>query len=267
MMRTWSLSRRALLCLPPLVVALAGILPVLPIESSKAGGARATPEVAASPSVGREVPSPGECTVAPRSLQEVLTAIDVAYRVDQPPGPASEDAAIASDADGLDVSVDGTAWIVDGVVVAASPALKVGGPVEIDALDEIHRTLRTTVACSNAGDLLRSLSLFSDVGLANWASLLRSYAPEYSAEETKRLVSEQEVAAPREDSWESVPSIVVARRLDPLLVGIIVERPDRTRLFYALRRIGDGWRVELFGEVSDPAGPEVLPTTTPTGDT
>lgn len=77
--------------------------------------------------LARDTPGPEECTVAPRALQELETLLGT-------PAP----------------------------VASPSASAPSGGPVDAATRAAIAGTAREVVACSNAGDLLRRLALYSD---------------------------------------------------------------------------------------------------------
>jgi hypothetical protein len=119
---------RPRLCLPTIVVALISLLAVGGTEARAQGG---------TPTAGLDAPAAAECTVAPRSEDELRALFREAAATPVPTSPE----------------------------LAASPTPAIaptGAPADEQTVTEVSATWRQFIACITAGDQARMFALFSD---------------------------------------------------------------------------------------------------------
>lgn len=106
------------------------------------------------PAVLTMIPAAADCRVAPRSVESVIALIDAGAAT-----PSSSLTLVPTDRGAPSLVVDGTPWVKPGKDVGTEtvdPAIVAG----------VSTTMREFVACGNAGDVRRMLSLFTDAGVA-----------------------------------------------------------------------------------------------------
>ena len=194
--------------------------------------------LAETPEAGMDVPRPEECQVAPRSLESIKTLI-AAMPTAVPPLDlgtleAGEIAEVSVPREGPSVSVDGTPIMIAGTVIVTMPpqptpdlrtptpvTLPDGSAVDVATEAAIRATLRELIACNNAGDSLRFVSLYSDRHLVELFGLLSWEDP-----------SASEFAEPPSplppDEWEPMLIIEDLRLLPDGRVAALVSKPWRT---------------------------------------
>lgn len=123
-------------------------------------------QAAASPTaIG--LPSPAECEIPPRAVDEAMAIIGPAignYALLETPEPTDTTRSGVSIIEDGSVSVEvaGTPWVVDGALLD----VEVGAPPQPDVERAVRDTIRQYAACRNAGDTARQIALFSDRYLA-----------------------------------------------------------------------------------------------------
>jgi hypothetical protein len=193
--------------------------------------------IEASPTAAPKAPQPGECSFAPRPIEEILATVHTIYAGEAtftPPDPQ-----IWSANNEYDVAIAGTPWIDNG---DAAVPLTAGTQVDDRTIAGINATLRMWAACFNAGDLLRELSLYTESGL-----VLKLYG-------VNERQGEEAGDPPSESSWrpllESTPMSLPPDRW--ALPDVLVDArflPDGT--VFAVARSG--------GSVNDPPSSTVTP--------
>src|SRR5688500_4779671 len=145
------------------------------------------------------IPEPAECQVEPRPTEDLM-ALWAGFAT-----PEAGDAVASPDA---------------GTPFTGLPA---GEPADAETIDAVTATVREVFACFNAGDFVRSFSLYTD-------NLVQSFGPELgmSAEDARTFL-EGETATPVPEDQRivliSVTNVVV---MDDGRVGAIVVSNDPT---------------------------------------
>ena len=211
-----------------------------------------------APATAPEVPRPEECQVMPRSLaslEQLIAAIPTETPLDdagtrKPDDEITEISAPPSDE--RSVSTTGIPTRDTGTMPSPSPsALWAPTPVPIppgipaDAATEtaVRAMVREVIACNNAGDALRFVSLVSDDQLIRMFALVAS--PELLVSE----LAEPPTPLP-EDDWEPMPTIEDVRLLPDGRISALVSlgssrdtgKPD----CYVFVKVGDRWLLDDF---------------------
>lgn len=240
------------------------------------GAQEASPTAAAA-----DVPLPEECRIAPKSEDDLLGLVSVAYAgagtpSSQPAGPVVIEDRYAD----ADITIEGTPWVVNGYVTDVPPATM----ADTETANSVMATLRELAACHNAGDIQRWFALHTDAWIeayfAFWAEPDEDGQPRYPESVWAQLLA----TPPQEEApeaWESTPELIGAWSLpDGRVAALIVPGPSVADLdspvlglppeFYLFAQVGERWLVDvdvsLNGFAADdgsgtpslsiPAGPE-----------
>jgi hypothetical protein len=170
----------------------------------------------ATPIASRDVPTAAECHVAPISLA-ALQALSTPVPGEAPPT----------------------------LPPATAEPLPAGEPLDDATLAAITMTAREAIACTNGGERLRALALYTDYFLRQSLGPLGPFPPELY----QRLETPQPVAAEKQVALVAIRD---GRRFSDGRVGAIVivddpaavggRRQSASFLFFAL--IGDRWLID-----------------------
>jgi hypothetical protein len=179
----------------------------------------------ASPGARGNVPDPSECTVAPRSVDELRRLFEAV--------------AAATPASGA----------------AATPTAFVpptgGTPADAATVAAVTDTLREIIACVNAGDIPRAFALQTDNKLRG------DFAQDVSQGVTAdQLVQYVAVASPvPAQNWVAVPTLSDVRVLDDGRVTARVFSQDQGNAFAIFVKQGDRWLLDVLENVPSSATP------------
>lgn len=122
----------------------------------------------------------------------------------------------------------------------ATPMSAVEGPVDQAVVDELWATVREVVACSNAGDILRRLALYSD-------QRIHSAYPKGPTRDLKWLAKHAD-AVPRSERVALIRLDKIALLADGRATAVAtVKNPSETvRLVFAKQ--GDRWLIDCNGD-------------------
>jgi hypothetical protein len=225
---------------------------------------------------------PTECTVEPRTADEVYALIDMVLADDMP--PTSESGTVVVDDGGLttelpismkpvDVSLDGTLWIKGGTVVGGLDGEQSGRPVDDATTAEIKAFLRIFVACEYYSSFLREFALYTDEGLVQRLRYARLYLRTLASiiERSSLASGENILGSPKLElhtiDMRLLPDgRIVALTYDTDQLGDEPIYP----VLYLLVREGERWKIDWlhigrFAPIGEPgATPVPLDDTTPT---
>jgi len=208
--------------------AMAAVLATAGVQNAPTGSARAQAAQVGTPVADRDAPAPADCRGAPRAYDTfVLLAT---------PGPVSSPPPVPSGAPG---------------------GLPAGEPADPATVAGITATIREVLACRNAGDLLRSLALYSDPFLRPLLAASGPLPPAAYA----RFATPQAIGP---ESWVALLAIHDARLLVDGRAGAVVVVDDPTAAsgpritadFLVFVRAGDRWLLDatIEGMAIAPAG-------------
>jgi hypothetical protein len=158
----------------------------------------------ATPATG-VVPDPSECQVEPRSAEEITALWARAANIGTPIEEVDEL---------VQGTPDGSEFGTPQAVIVDVP---VGDPADAETIEAVTATVRELIACINAGDYGRALSLYSD-------DLVRELAPEqpFDAEQAKTFLASEPVALPEASRLVLIAVIDVTVQDDGRIGAIVV---------------------------------------------
>lgn len=197
-----------------------------------AGHLRGAAADSAGPSAGPDVPAPSECTVSPRTLDEVVGI----WRSAAAAAPAGTPAAPAP-------------FVVPS-----------GTPADGETVAAIAATVRQLVACLNAGDYLRIFSFSTDRRL--FVDFSDDIAQGLAEIDLVTLVTR---AAPLSPDLQ-MPMLVVKDvriladgRVGAILIDALEQSGDSLGTFVTYVKSGDRWLMDDSRELADAAGEVATP--------